>query len=71
MVDVTVTEGSVPSPGLRLCLPVEDAVRDAARGRPLPLLHEAAIRRGIEGCPAMRSPETHRRLAIDFQWSYR
>ena len=39
VVDVRVTEGSVPSPGLRLCLPVEDAVRDAARGRPLLLLH--------------------------------
>ena len=39
VVDVTVTEGTVRSPGLRLCLPVEEDVRDAARGRPLLLLH--------------------------------
>ena len=38
VVDVTV-EGTVPSAGLRLCLPVEAAVREAARGRPLLLLH--------------------------------
>ena len=38
VVDVTV-EGAVPSPGLRLCLPVERQVRDAARGRALRLLH--------------------------------
>ena len=38
VVDVTV-EGTVPSAGLRLCLPVEKDVRDAARGRPLLLLH--------------------------------
>ena len=39
VVDVTVTEGTVPSPGLRLCLPVEGAVQEAARGRALLLLH--------------------------------
>ncbi len=39
VVDVAVTEGTVPSPGLRLCLPVVDAVQEAARGRPLLLLH--------------------------------
>ncbi len=38
VVDVTVTAGRVSSPGLRLCLPVADAARDAARGRPLLLL---------------------------------
>ena len=37
VVDVRVTEDV--SPGLRLCLPVEKDVRDAARGRPLLLLH--------------------------------
>ncbi len=43
VVDVAVTvgeeEGTAPSPGLRLCLPVVDAVQEAARGRPLLLLH--------------------------------
>ena len=39
VVDVRVTEGTVRSPGLRLCLPVEEDVRDAARDRPLLLLH--------------------------------
>ena len=38
VVDVTVTAGRVPSAGLRLCLPVADAMREAARGRPLLLL---------------------------------
>ena len=39
VVDVAVTEGAVPSAGLRLCLPVVEAVRAAARGRALRLLH--------------------------------
>ena len=38
VVDVTV-EGTVPSAGLRLCLPVVGAVREAADGRRLLLLH--------------------------------
>ena len=38
VVDVAVTEGAVPSAGLRLCLPVVEAVRAAARGRALRLL---------------------------------
>ena len=37
--DVEVTVGTVPSPGLRLCLPVEGAVEDAAQERSLLLLH--------------------------------
>ena len=39
VVDVTVTEGTVRSPGLRLCLPVTTDLREAARGRQLLLLH--------------------------------
>ena len=38
VVDVTVTAGRVPSAGLRLCLPVAEAMREAARARPLLLL---------------------------------
>ena len=38
VVDVAVTEGAVPPAGLRLCLPVVEAVRAAARGRALRLL---------------------------------
>ena len=43
VVDVAVTQGSVPSPGLRLCLPMHDGVGRAARGRALRLLrHDGA-----------------------------
>ena len=49
VVDVEVTMGSVPSPGLRLCLPVERQVRDTARGRALRLLHYDGSRWRVAG----------------------
>ena len=50
VVGVAVTRGSVPSPGLRLCLPVQAAVGRAARGRALRLLrHDGARWRALRG----------------------